>query len=67
METLFLISWIIAILYSIYFTVLTFISKPLDKKSIGKIIYFWIVSVLCGWIMGIVYLAVTFYMLFDRE
>jgi hypothetical protein len=67
METLFLISWIIAILYSIYFTALTFITKPLDKKSIGKIIYFWIVSVLCGWIMGIVYLAVTFYMLFDRE
>jgi hypothetical protein len=67
METLFLISWIIAILYSIYFTVLTFITKSLDKKFIGKIIYFWIVSVLCGWVMGIVYLAVTFIVLLDRE
>jgi hypothetical protein len=67
METIFLISWAIAILYSIYFTVLTFISKSLDKKSIGKLIYFWLVSVLCGWVMGIVYLAVTFIVLLDRE
>ena len=55
MEYIILTSYVIAILVAISYTVITVKSEKIDNEGL---FIMWLATLLCGWVLGIVFLGV---------